>query len=183
MMAQRSLAAQHEPCEQRKAQYCVPIFPCQALVSSDLAVRAVLLTDHFSISSTGLFRANTPRSLPSLTVFTCLSMPANLAPYITMRMRRRPARCPGSLHGRLLCRRARLVQTLRSGYGVLGHLQSSLVDTIPCHPMWYIGRRFIVKVHRIHSLPSARTRGHVTIPAKCTVQRDGVLAHPFPALA
>lgn len=50
-----------QPCrqdEQTKARR-VPFFRCQAPITSDLAV---LLTNHYSISSTGLFRENSLRN-------------------------------------------------------------------------------------------------------------------------
>jgi hypothetical protein len=85
--------------------------PCQGLTGSNLVV---LLTPNYSISSTGLFRANR-RNLPSLmcTIQAC-RLPARLAPYT---MRRRPAR-------RSPAPREIVVPASpsRCGVAVLGHL-------------------------------------------------------------
>jgi hypothetical protein len=70
----------------RKLTLCSGV-PCQGLTGSILVV---LLTPNYSISSTGLFRANTRETdFTQPYYLQDPSMPARLAPYT---MRRRPAR-------------------------------------------------------------------------------------------
>jgi hypothetical protein len=147
--------------------------PCQGLTGSNLVV---LLTPNYSISSTGLFRANR-RNLPSL---ICTIQACQRGSHRT--------RCGGDpliahqLHGRLLCRRALHAAELQSS-AICRQSQQYMQYRIAGHSIIIVAsRRFTGRSDSIRS-PAIRTPKRATQRVGLDIAwRDGVLVHPSPAL-